>query len=90
MPVYTFKCETCNSVKDVERPMSEAGNAVTCECGIKMDRVYNSGIRPDLDDYVATTGKPFFNKQLGKEFRHVNESIEYAKRLEKGHYVYDR
>jgi len=89
MPTYTFKCDACKNIKDVDRPMREAGNSVTCECGLTMDRVYNNvNICPDYDDFVATTGKPFFNKQLMCNVTSVNDAIEKAKR--KGMYVLDR
>jgi len=88
MPIYAFECEACNHTEEIERPMRDAGNEVLCKCGLKMDRIYQSNIRPDLDDYVATTGKQFYNKQFMKSFSHVNDTVEYAKR--KGAYVYAR
>lgn len=69
--------------------MRDAGLPVDCDCGVRMDRVYNNvNICPDYDDFVATTGKPFFNKQLMCNVNSVDDAIEKAKR--KGMYVLDR
>ena len=40
MPFYEFKCDECKAVKEVDRPMSEAGNGEMCECGRAMRRIF--------------------------------------------------
>jgi putative FmdB family regulatory protein len=33
MPLYEFKCRTCDDTFEVRRPMSEAGDPATCPQG---------------------------------------------------------
>lgn len=35
MPLYEFKCRTCDDTFEVRRPMSEAGDPATCPEGHK-------------------------------------------------------
>ncbi len=33
MPLYEFRCRTCDDTFDVRRPMSQAGDPATCPAG---------------------------------------------------------
>ena len=41
MPIYEFACDECKAEKEVDRPMSEAGNRETCQCGRDMRRLFS-------------------------------------------------
>ena len=41
MPIYEFECDTCKVKLEVTRPMSEAGDGQTCECGRAMRRIFS-------------------------------------------------
>ena len=41
MPIYEFYCDRCETAKDVERPMSEAGLVEICDCGEVMRRRFS-------------------------------------------------
>jgi putative FmdB family regulatory protein len=42
MPIYTYRCHTCNADKDIAHGMTEDGN-FSCEiCGGTLRKVYNS------------------------------------------------
>ena len=41
MPIYEFKCDECKARKEVDRPMSEAGNKEMCQCGRDMRRLFS-------------------------------------------------
>lgn len=41
MPIYEFKCDECEAVREVQLPMSEARQMPTCECGQKMRRKFS-------------------------------------------------
>lgn len=38
MPIYVYKCESCQTVKDKIRKVSERDEPLECECGSKMER----------------------------------------------------
>jgi len=41
MPIYEFACDKCKVVREVEHPMSEAGQEEKCSCGLLMRRVFS-------------------------------------------------
>jgi len=40
MPIYEFACD-CGIEREVERPMSKAGQGEKCSCGLLMRRVFS-------------------------------------------------
>ena len=41
MPIYEFVCDKCKTKREVNRPMSEAGQMQTCDCGQVMRRIFS-------------------------------------------------
>jgi len=41
MPIYEFVCDKCKVGKEVNRPMSRAGQEEKCSCGLPMRRVFS-------------------------------------------------
>jgi putative FmdB family regulatory protein len=40
MPVYEYKCMSCNKTKEVTRSITDLGEAVYCKCKSVMIRLY--------------------------------------------------
>lgn len=44
MPVYSFKCEKCDQLYDVERAMKDSGKPMKCpKCKVNMQRQWGCG-----------------------------------------------
>ena len=41
MPIYEFVCDKCETKREVNRPMSEAGQKQACDCGQAMRRIFS-------------------------------------------------
>ena len=41
MPVYEFKCMTCNAIREVFRSIDDLMETVYCDCKSPMIRLYN-------------------------------------------------
>lgn len=70
MPLYDFKCDDCDQVVEVFRPMAEATDPLECKnCGKSMRRLYNSfGISNHFTPYKCpVTGKPITTKTAHEE-----------------------
>ena len=80
MPLYDFKCEHCDQVKEVFRHMAEALDPLNCEeCGQEMRRIYTPfGISNHFTAYRF--GYPFevhynlFNSGIWESYYNQNSS----------------
>ena len=41
---YIYVCDQCQKVVEIDKPMSEASKEERCECGLVLQRVYNTGM----------------------------------------------
>ena len=62
MPTYEFVCDKCKTKREVNRPMSEAGEKTVCTCGATMRRVFSFGCFT-----VPLTGRDIVIKTINKE-----------------------
>lgn len=59
MPIYEYRCSSCQKVFERTRRMSEAGEPGICECGGLGGRII-SRIAPDHDRKITRLGDPSY------------------------------
>ena len=62
MPIYEFVCDKCETKREVNRPMSEAGEKEICSCGKPMRRIFAS-----LRTVMVETGRDHILGILNQE-----------------------
>ena len=69
---YSFKCEKCNKIKDIEASMRDGPPAeVICDCGAKMVRIWReSAIH--IPDYMLATAEGDAHTDMVHRMKHAS------------------
>ena len=65
MPLYTFRCPECNTVKDFYRKVNGRNNIAKCQCGERMQRT--------PERFTAETFEPYYDEGLDCDFHNKSE-----------------
>jgi hypothetical protein len=89
MPIYCYRCPSCDTERDVNKPMRFAGRTERCkECDTRLERDYlreTPAVVPDSQDWSAENGgkgrrNPQLDPDKGRDhFRSRKEMVAYLR-----------
>lgn len=65
---YDFKCEPCNKIVEVVRPIADAHLPATClRCSSEMERVYSAEVQNEFREYYSGDCGAYISSREGEK-----------------------